>query len=151
MNETLRTLFVNRVIESIEVIAPGPRFERFGGVFLEHYLAVPLGHRGLNALGNPVRSTVDTVSDRGDVAAEYTIEKTYFDGRMTKAWEDLRHARPADHEARLARLGQSAGHHQFQGAEEEVNLWPLRGDYRPWSMEVPSRKKVTSDFAEDHD
>jgi hypothetical protein len=93
MNETLRTLFVKRLIENIEVIAPGPRFERFGGIFLDYYLGIPLGHRGLNALGNPVGYTVDTVSDRGDVAAEYTIEKTYFDGAMEKAWGDFEHAR----------------------------------------------------------
>jgi hypothetical protein len=93
MNETLRTLFVKRLIENIEVIAPGPRFERFGGIFLEHYLGIPLSHRGLDALGSPVGHTVDTVSDQGDVAAEYTIDKTYFDGAMDKAWSDFEHAR----------------------------------------------------------
>jgi tetratricopeptide (TPR) repeat protein len=93
MNETLRTLFVKRLIENIEVIAPGPRFERFGAIFLDYYLGIPLGHRGLNALGNPVGYTVDTVSDQGDVAAEYTIDKKYFDGAMDKAWGDFEHAR----------------------------------------------------------
>src|SRR5258707_15848006 len=73
----------------------GARFERFGGTFLGHYLAIPLNNRGLNVLGNPVGYTIDTVSDLGDVAAEYTIEKKYFDGRMAKAWGDLRHAREA--------------------------------------------------------
>jgi hypothetical protein len=92
MNDTLRTLFVTRLIENIEIIAPGPRFERFGGIFLDHYLGAPLGHRGLNVLGNPVGHTVDTVSDQGDVAAEYTIDKTYFDGTMDKAWGDCEHA-----------------------------------------------------------
>ncbi|WP_342712630.1 NB-ARC domain-containing protein [Bradyrhizobium sp. B124] len=93
MNETLRNLFVKRLIENIEVIAPGPRFERFGAVFLDYYLQIPLGHRGLNALGSPVGYTVDTVSDQGDIAAEYTIDKTYFEGTMDKAWGDFEHAR----------------------------------------------------------
>ncbi|MCP1755409.1 MULTISPECIES: NB-ARC domain-containing protein [Bradyrhizobium] len=93
MNETLRNLFVKRLIENIEVIAPGPRFERFGNAYVDFYLGVPLGHRGLNALGNPVGHTVDTVSDQGHVAAEYTIDKKYFDGDMDKARNDFEHAR----------------------------------------------------------
>jgi len=82
-------------MEAIKLIAPGPRFEQFGGVFLKRYLGVPLNNRGLNVLGNPVGHTVDTVSDLGDIAAEYTIEKNYFQGRMEKAWNDVRHAREA--------------------------------------------------------
>ncbi len=96
----LRLSRIKRLIENVEVIAPGPRFERFGGIFLDYYLGVPLGHRGLNALGNPVGYTVDTVSDQGDVAAEYTIEKTYFDGPMDKAWGDFEHARAHHPEAK---------------------------------------------------
>jgi hypothetical protein len=95
MKEELRTLFVTRLIEAIALIAPGSRFERFGGSFLRHYLGIPLNNRGLNVLGNPVGHTVDTISDLGDIAAEYTIEKGYFDKRMEKAWKDVRHAREA--------------------------------------------------------
>jgi hypothetical protein len=95
MKDALRTLFVTRLIEAITVIAPGPQFERFGGVFLKHYLGIPLNNRGLNVIGNPVGHTIDTVSDVGDIAAEYTIDKKYFNGRMEKAWNDVRHAREA--------------------------------------------------------
>jgi hypothetical protein len=95
VNEALRTLFLTRLLEAISVIAPGPRFEQFGGKFLSYLIGIPLNNRGLNVLGNPVGHVVDTVSDLGDIAAEYTIEKRYFDGRMTKAWGDLRHARQA--------------------------------------------------------
>jgi len=95
MKDALRTLFVTGLIEAIAIIAPGPRFERFGVIFLKHYLGIPLNNRGLNVLGNPVGHTIDTVFDVGDIAAEYTIEKKYFDGRMEKAWNDVRHARKA--------------------------------------------------------
>jgi hypothetical protein len=95
-------LFVTRLIEAIAVIAPGPRFERFGGVFLRHCLGVPLNNRGLNVLGSPVGHTIDTVSDLGDIAAEYTIEKRYFDGRMVKPWGDPSISRGVNHDDRIA-------------------------------------------------
>lgn len=100
MKDTLRKLFVSRLIESIGIVSPGSRFERLGTIFLQHYLGIPLNNRGLNVLGNPVGHSIDTVSDIGDIGAEFTTEKKYFEGRMPKAWQDVRHAREAHPDSR---------------------------------------------------
>lgn len=91
MNPYLRSQHVERLIEAIRVIAPGATFERFGGHFLNHYLDVALTHRGLNVLGNPVGGAVDSVDESGRHAAEYSIDKTYFDGSMIKATNGALH------------------------------------------------------------
>ena len=93
MNTYLRAHHIGRLIEGLRLIAPGAVFERFGGKFLDQYLAVPLTHRGLNVLGHPVGGTVDTVGENGRCAAEYSTEKTYFDGTMAKPTADAEHAR----------------------------------------------------------
>ena len=84
MNTYLRAHHIGRLIEGLRLIAPGVVFERFGAKFLDQYLTVPLTHRGLNVLGHPVGGTVDTVGEDGHCAAEYSTEKTYFDGTMAK-------------------------------------------------------------------
>jgi tetratricopeptide (TPR) repeat protein len=91
MNTHLRTHHITRLIDGIRVIAPGAEFERFGGCLLNHYLGVPLSHRGLNVLGHPVGGTIDTIDDTDRVAGEYSTEQTYFHGSMTKATGDARH------------------------------------------------------------
>jgi hypothetical protein len=58
---------------------------------LNHYLGLPLNHRGLNVLGHPVGGSIDTIDDTDRVAGEYSTEKTYFDGSMTKATGDAKH------------------------------------------------------------
>ncbi|MGA8549420.1 MAG: hypothetical protein WB678_04195 [Stellaceae bacterium] len=93
MNTYLRAHHIGRLIEGLRLIAPGAVFERFGSRFLDHYLAVPLTHRGLNVLGHPVGGTVDTVGENGRCVAEYSTEKTYFDGTMAKPTADAEHAR----------------------------------------------------------
>jgi hypothetical protein len=69
MNTYLRAHHIGRLIEGLRLIAPGAVFERFGSRFLDHYLAVPLTHRGLNVLGHPVGGTVDTVGENGRCVA----------------------------------------------------------------------------------
>jgi hypothetical protein len=91
MNTYLRTHHIARLIDGIRVIAPGAEFERFGGCLLNHYLGVPLSHRGLNVLGHPVGGTIDTIDETDRLAGEYSTEQTYFDGSMTKAAGDARH------------------------------------------------------------
>lgn len=91
MNSYLRTHHIVGLIEGIRVIAPGAAFERFGGRLLEHFLGVPLIHRGLNVLGHPVGGTVDTIDEAGRLAAEYSTQQGYFDGTMRKATADVLH------------------------------------------------------------
>jgi tetratricopeptide (TPR) repeat protein len=59
---------------------------------LNHYLGVPLSHRGLNVLGHPVGGTIDTIDDTDRVAGEYSADQTYFDGAMARATGDAEHA-----------------------------------------------------------
>jgi hypothetical protein len=91
MIQSLRNNHIERLAEAMRVIGPGATFERFGAVFMDHYLGVPLSHRGLNVLGNPVGGTIDTKDDMGDIAAEYSGDKDYFTGKMDKPTGDLEH------------------------------------------------------------
>lgn len=127
MQEAQRAEQIDRLIDGIAIIGPGPMFERFGAKFLDHHLDVDLVHRGLNAQLNPVSGTVDSVDDAGLHAAEYSIEKGYFQGRWTKPTGDLLHvvnthsdvediyllssqtASPADIKAAVARVGDWPG------------------------------------------
>ena len=51
--------------------------------------------------------------------ADLATAEGYFYGGVLQGCEDLRGARPADDEARLAGLGQGAGHHQLQAWQEK--------------------------------
>lgn len=130
MREAERVEHIDRLIKGIEIIGPGPIFERFGAKFLDHHLDVDLVHRGLNAQLNPVGGTVDSVDDAGVVAAEYSVVKDYFQAHWAKPTSDLLHvlnthpkvqdvyllasqtSTPADIAAAKARVGQWPG---FQG------------------------------------
>lgn len=90
INSKLRASHISRLVEGIRVI--GPDFERFGGLFMEQLLGIPLTHRGLNVLGFPVGGDVDTTSPDGKWVAEYSAEKGYFSKGMAKAVKDLDHA-----------------------------------------------------------
>ena len=91
MIQSLRNYSIERLAEAMRVIGPGATFERFGAIFMDHYLGVPLSHRGLNVLGNPVGGTIDTKDDMGDHATEYSADQDYFAGRMDKPQRDLDH------------------------------------------------------------
>lgn len=90
INAKLRASHVLRLIEGIHVI--GPDFERFGEIFVEQLLGIPLTNRGLNVLGFPVGGSVDTFSPDGSLVVEYSAEKDYFSAAMPKALKDLNHA-----------------------------------------------------------
>ncbi len=90
MNPKRRTALISRLANGIGYIATD--FERFGGLFVQALLELPLDHRGLNLLGYPVAGVVDTTTGDGKVAVEYSDRKDYFSGDMDKARGDLAHA-----------------------------------------------------------
>ena len=87
MNPKRRTAQIEILAQGITRI--GPEFERFGAVFMDALLGVPMTHAGTNLLGYPVSGVVDSVSDDECVAVEYSDRANYFDGEMKKAEEDL--------------------------------------------------------------
>lgn len=87
MHPKRKTAQIDRLAGAIAYIATD--FERFGSAFLDALLEIPMDHKGTNLLGFPIAGVVDTVSDDGRIAAEYSAEKDYFDGEMTKAERDL--------------------------------------------------------------
>ncbi len=87
----------NRKKEQIDRLAKGIRFisndfEKFGGIFIEALLEIPMNHQGINLLGYPVAGVVDSVSESGQVAVEFGDTSAYFSGTMVKARADLRKA-----------------------------------------------------------
>jgi len=78
---------IDRLIPEIELIAGG--FEEFGGKLLDHLLTTPLEHSGVNFLGEPVSSVLDSTSDDGLVVAQFSDENGYFAGDMQKASNDI--------------------------------------------------------------
>lgn len=70
----------------------GPQFEAFGYRFMNHFIATPLTHRGLNVMGHSVGYTVDSFDATGKFVAEYSAKTGYFSGSMDKPVEDLLHA-----------------------------------------------------------
>lgn len=126
MNEAQRAEHIDRLIEGIAIIGPGAMFERFGAKFLDHHLDVDLVHRGLNAQLNPVGGTVDSVDDGGLYAAEYSIEKGYFQGRWTKPTKDLLHVVNAHPDVREIYLlsSQPASPAEIKAAVVRVGAWP---------------------------
>jgi hypothetical protein len=90
MNPKRRTALISRLANGIGYVATD--FERFGGLFIQALLELPLDHRGLNLLGYPVAGVVDTTNGDGKVVVEYSDRKDYFSGDMDKARGDLAHA-----------------------------------------------------------
>lgn len=126
MREAQRVEHINRLIAGIGLIGPGPAFERFGATFLDYHLDEHLVHRGLNAQLNPVGDTVDSVDDAGRVAAEYSIEKDYFQARWTKPTNDLLHVlRNHPNVVDIYLLSsQSATAPAIKAVKERVGAWP---------------------------
>lgn len=78
---------IDRLAQAVGYISAD--FEQFGAAFLDALLLVPMSHAGTNLLGYPVAGVVDSVSDDGRIAAEYSDRKGYFGGQMSKAKGDL--------------------------------------------------------------
>ena len=93
MNTYLRAHHIGRLIEGLRLIAPGAVFERFGSQIPRPLSRRPANASGAERIGTPCRGTVDTVGENGHCVAEYSTEKTYFDGTMAKPTADAEHAR----------------------------------------------------------
>lgn len=126
MHEAQRVEHIDRLIQGIGLIGPGALFERFGAKFLDHHLDVDLVHRGLNAQLNPVGGTVDSVDDAGELAAEYSIEKNYFQGRWEKPSNDLLHVLRMHPKVKDIYLvsSQSSTAEEIKAAKARVVDWP---------------------------
>lgn len=90
MNPKRKTAQIDRLATAIGIIATD--FEKFGGLFLDALLQIPLNHQGTNLAGYPVAGVVDSVSDDGRIVAEYSDAGGYFDRPMDKAKGDLEKA-----------------------------------------------------------
>lgn len=90
MNSYLRNSSIVRIMAAMDATAP--RFEEFGGKFMNYLLTVPLNHRGLNVLGHSVGYTVDSYDDKATVVGQYSAEKRYFDGLAEKPVDDILHS-----------------------------------------------------------
>lgn len=126
MREAQRVEHIDRLIAGIGRIGPGSMFERFGAKFLDYHLEVGLVHRGLNAQLNPVGGTVDSVDDPGRIAAEYSIEKDYFQARWEKPTNDLLHVVRTHPEVKdiyllSSQLATAAG---IKAAKARAGAWP---------------------------
>jgi hypothetical protein len=109
MTPALRQHLVNELIRGIDSI--GPLFEAFGQRFVDLVVDVPMTHRGVNAEGQPVGNTVDSYSGAGDVVAEYSSQKDYFERPYSKIRKDWLHVRNMHPQARRVLLvaGREAG------------------------------------------
>lgn len=92
MNPQTRNLLIQRVIDSLGILAPGSIFERFGVILVEKLRDVTLVQRGSSVGGSPVGGALDAVSADGRIVVEASIDKRYFSGAMTKPTDDLDHA-----------------------------------------------------------
>jgi tetratricopeptide (TPR) repeat protein len=91
MNPQTRNLLIQRVIDSLGMLAPGSTFERFGVILIERMCGVKLVQRGSSVNGSPVGGALDAVSEDGRIVVEASIQKGYFSGAMKKPWDDLNH------------------------------------------------------------
>lgn len=91
MNPQTRNLLIQRVIDSLGILAPGSIFERFGVILIERMNDVRLVQRGSSVGGSPVGGALDAVSEDGRIVVESSIVKGYFSGAMKKPWSDLDH------------------------------------------------------------
>jgi hypothetical protein len=126
MLEAQRAEHIERLIEGIEMIGPGSSFERFGAKFLDHHLELDLVHRGLNVQQNPIGGTVDSVDDASVVAAEYSIEKGYFQGAWAKPTKDMLHVLRTHQDIQDIYLlsSQSTSVADIAAAKARIACWP---------------------------
>ncbi|MDB5995302.1 MAG: hypothetical protein JWP42_2438 [Pseudomonas sp.] len=114
MNPQTRNLLIQRVIDSLGILAPGSIFERFGVILIERMNDVRLVQRGSSVGGSPVGGALDAVSEDGRIVVEASIVKGYFSGAMKKPWSDL------DHTLTLAPLAENIYLLSSQRAETGV-------------------------------
>jgi hypothetical protein len=124
MNPKRKTAQIDRRAVAIGYVATD--FERFGALFLDALLQIPMNHQGTNLLGYAVAGVVDSVSDDGRVAAEYSAVEDYFAGEMLKADSDLKKALGRKPSAKDIFLlsGQRKRPQIAQAFETRVRGWP---------------------------
>ena len=104
----------------------GPEFERFAGIVMGARADVRLTHAGVNLRGYPVAGVVDSESDDGREAVEYSDRRGYFDGSMAKAEGDLLKVlkdRPAAKQIYLV-AGERARPQKVADFKARVRAWP---------------------------
>jgi len=124
MNPKRKVAQIDRLAQAIGYVAAD--FEKFGAIFLDALLEIPLNHQGTNLLGYPVAGVVDSVSDDGRMVAEYSAVSDYFAGEMGKAVSDLEKAlkrKPAAKDIFLL-SGQPKRPQIAQAFETQVGAWP---------------------------
>jgi|GEM_PF-772162 len=87
MHPKRRFSLIETLAQGIEQV--GPEFERFAGILIGALSQVRMTHAGVNLRGYPVAGVVDSESDDGRQAVEYSDRRGYFDGSMKKAEGDL--------------------------------------------------------------
>lgn len=141
-----RRFLISELIKGIEVI--GPEYEAFGTRLVDYLVKNKMRHRGLNSHGHPVGHTVDSVSESGDIAAEYSAEHGYFDGGFTKIFKDLRHSHESHHQATRILLLSS----QECGPKVHTRLVNLQSRIKRWmgiDLEVYDARRQ-AEFIVDH-
>jgi len=98
MSPALRQYLINELGRGISSI--GRDFEPFGTRFVDAAVDSPMQHRGLNIEGQPVGHTVDSISDDGRTAAEYTADNDYFKAPFSKLCSDFKHVRTLHSQAK---------------------------------------------------
>jgi tetratricopeptide (TPR) repeat protein len=87
MHPKRRTALIETLALGVEQV--GPEFERLAGIVMEACTDVRMTHAGVNLRGYPVSGVVDSESDDGREALEYSDRRRYFRGSMAKAESDL--------------------------------------------------------------
>lgn len=144
MNPKRRAALIDRLAESIGYI--GPDFERFGGLFLEFVLGLPINNQGLNLVGYPVSGVIDSVGDDDRLVAEYSDIEDYFVGSMPKAESDLTKAlhRKSTAEVVFLLSGRRRAPKNAQAFETRVRAWPtmVRKALHLWGAEEIAARLV---------
>jgi tetratricopeptide (TPR) repeat protein len=124
MHTKRRAALIETLAQNVEQV--GPEFERFAGIVMGALSKVRLTHAGVNLRGYPVAGVVDSESDDGREAVEYSDRRNYFDGMMTKAEDDLRKIlkdRPGAKQIYLV-AGERTRPQKVADFKERVLAWP---------------------------
>jgi len=128
-----RRLLILELMQGIEAI--GPEYESFGTRLVDFIVPQRMLHRGINEHGHPVGHVVDSVSETGDVVAEYGAEQGYFTPPFSKVFNDLRHARDTHPQVKKVLLFSS----QKCGPKAQTKLTNLKsrvGSFTNFELEI---------------
>jgi hypothetical protein len=137
------------IIELMQAIeAIGPEYEAFGTRLTTYIVPEKMLHRGINEKGHPVGHVVDSVSETGHLAAEYSAEQGYFKRPFRKILNDLRHARESHPQAKKILLLSS----QKCGPKAHTRLINLRSRIKRFTgidLEIYDSRRQ-AEFIVDH-